>query len=205
MGLVREIEPATSPAPLPATDVLIARLGAAEPEHRRESALELEGVRAAIPGLLARVGVEAEPVVRDAVLTTLAAFDSAEVANGLAVHLSSDHAPLRIAVAQALSAMPGQVQALIPRLIGDPDHNVRIMAAMVLSNVQHPQVPAWLCEVIQSDPHPNVVAAALDAFLPAATKQDIELLAGAGARFARDPFLTFAVATAIARLDEAGP
>lgn len=201
MGLVRRTAEAP---PEPATpESATAQLADADPDRRRQAALLLDGVADAVPELLRRVPVETDPAVRDAVLTTLAASDRADAAAGLAVHLSSDDAALRTAVAGALAAMPASVPALLPQLFADPDHDVRIMAAMVLADLPHPGTGDWLAELVANDPHSNVVAAAVDALLPMAGPQHVPLLEAAADRFPGDPFLRFTVDAALPGLREA--
>ncbi|GAA0551272.1 hypothetical protein GCM10010172_36930 [Paractinoplanes ferrugineus] len=194
MGLVRrnaEPEPQTM-----GPGDLLAQLDDPDPDRRREAALGLEA-ESAVEVLLDRVATEDEPRVRDAMLTTLAAHDTDAVAAGLAVHLASDDAGLRTGVAEALASMPESVPAIIPRLLEDPDHDVRVMAAMVLADLQHPEATTWLTVMIKDDPHPNVVASAIDALLPSLGPEHTELLERAVRRFPDDPFLRFTVEAAL--------
>jgi HEAT repeat protein len=203
MGLVRK--PAAADleeiaAERPSTETLLQQVGDADPELRREAALGLVGVAEAVPALLSRVGVETEVRVRDAVLTTLAAHDTPAVAAGLAVHLASDEAGLRTAVAEALAAMPGSALDLMPDLVAAPDHDVRVMTAMILADLPHPGAKTWLLRLIAEDPHPNVVTGAIDALLPLADAGDAPALEAAALRFPQDPFLSFTVRAALPRL-----
>ena len=206
MGLVRkqaQPQPAEEVAPeRPPVPTLLAQLDDPDPDCRREAALALDGAAEAVPALLARIGVESAASVRDALLTTLAAHDTEAVAAGLAPHLGSDDAGLRTAVAEALATMPRSVPALIPGLLADPDHDVRVMTAMVLADLPHPEARTWLLRMIEQDEHTNVVTAALDALLPAATADDIPVLEAAARRFPDDPMLGFTVRTALPRLAE---
>ena len=201
MGLVRRQSSGTD-ATTAATEPsdLLAQVADADPDRRREAALGLDGHADAIPVLVRRLGVETEPAVRDAVLTTLAAHDTPAVATALAGHLASDDAGLRTAVAEALATMRASVPALMPALSTDPDHDVRIMAAMVLADLPHPQAQTWLVEMIDRDPHPNVVAAAIDALLPSAGPEHLALLRRAADRFPDDPFLRFTIDALLPRL-----
>ncbi|WP_231956781.1 MULTISPECIES: HEAT repeat domain-containing protein [unclassified Actinoplanes] len=200
MGLVKKPAAAPEPPPSLGPDDLIALLDHPDPERRREAALDLAGVPEAVPGLLARAGLETEPRVRDAVLTTLAGHDTEAVAAGLAVHLASDDAGLRTAVAEALATMPGSVPALLPDLLAAPDHDVRVMTAMVLADLPDPEARTWLVRMITDDPHPNVVTAAIDALLPGAGPEHAAVLEAAAQRFPDDPFLIFTVRAALPRL-----
>jgi HEAT repeat protein len=197
VGLVRRDRPPVEEKAAPSADVLIGQLGDPDPDRRREAALGLDGVAEAVTPLLERVAVETEPAVRDAVLTTLAAHDTGEVAEALAVHLASDEAGLRTSVAEALATMPVSVPAIIPRLMADPDHDVRVMTAMVLADLPHPGSLTWLADMIREDTHPNVVTAAIDALLPSLAPEHTELLRDAVRRFPDDPFLRFTVEAAV--------
>ncbi|MEU4687985.1 HEAT repeat domain-containing protein [Actinoplanes sp. NPDC023714] len=203
MGLVRKKaseQPEEMTPERPSADALRAQLDDPDPDCRREAALALDGVEEAIPDLLARVTVETDANVRDAVLTTVSAYDTDTVAGALAVHLASDDAALRTAVVEALARMPQSMPALLPDLIAAPDHDVRVLTAMVLADLTHPDTAVWLTEMIRDDPHPNVVTAAIDALLPVATADHAELLEEAVHRFPDDPFLRFTVQAALPRL-----
>nr|WP_307854043.1 HEAT repeat domain-containing protein [Actinoplanes toevensis] len=93
--------------------------------------------------------------------------------------------------------MPISVPALVPRLLEDPDHDVRVMTAMVLADLPHPESLTWLAVMIKDDPHPNVVASAIDALLPSLGPEHTELLERAVRRFPDDPFLRFTVEAAL--------
>ncbi|MEU4621488.1 HEAT repeat domain-containing protein [Actinoplanes sp. NPDC023801] len=204
MGLVRKKAPQDPPEEvLPdrtSPETLLSQLDDPDADCRREAALGLANVPEAVHDLLARVGTEDDPRVLESILTTLAAHDTEEVAGSLAVHLASDEAGLRTAVAAALATMPSSVPAVLPGLLAAPDHDVRVMTAMVLADLQHPEAHAWLVRMICEDPHPNVVTGAIDALLPSATADDIPLLTDAVERFPDDPFLRFTVKSALPRL-----
>jgi HEAT repeat protein len=203
MGLVRKQTPQqpeeVRPEP-PDVTTLLSQLDDPDPDCRREAALGLVDVAEAVPVLLARVGSEEDPRVLESILTTLASRDTEEVAGGLAVHLASDEAALRTAAAAALATMPRSVPALLPDLLAAPDHDVRVMTAMVLADLPHPEAHDWLVRMIREDPHPNVVTGAIDAMLPSATTEDAPLLRDAVQRFPDDPFLRFTVNAALPRL-----
>jgi HEAT repeat protein len=203
MGLVRKTaptEPEEAVPAAPSVETLLEQVHDTDPEVRREAALSLVEVTEAVPILLARVGTETEVRVRDAVLTTLAAHDTPTVAAGLAVHLASDEASLRTSVAETLATMPRSALGLMPDLLAAPDHDVRVMTAMILADLPHPDAKAWLLRMIAEDPHPNVVTGAVDALLPAADAGDAPILQAAVARFPDDPFLRFTVQAALPRL-----
>jgi HEAT repeat protein len=183
----------------------ISVLADPDADRRRWAALELDGNQDAVPALLARVGVETSRVVRDALLTTLEAHDTELVAQALMAHLATDDAALRVAVAGALATMTTAVPPLLAVLVADPDADVRIMTAMILADLASPVTQDWLVRMIETDPHPNVVAAAIDAFLPLAAAEHVDLFERAADRFPDDPFLRFTVDSIVPRLIEARP
>lgn len=182
---------------------LVVQLNGDDPEARRRAALDLGLEADGGAALVARVGVETDPTVRDAILTQIAKLDTPEVAAGLLPYLGSDDAPLRNAVVSALAAMPASVPAFVPSLLADPDPDVRILSIMVVAGLRVPQVEAWLCQLIESDDHANVVAAAVSELVPLAGPEAIAVLESAPSRFPGDPFLAYTVSSAVARLRSA--
>lgn len=182
---------------------LVVQLNGDDPEARRRAALDLGVAEDGAPALVARVSVETDPAVRDAVLTQLSRLDTPQVATGLLPHLRSDDAALRNAVVTALSSMPRSAPALVPNLLVDPDPDVRILTVMVIAGLRVPDVEEWLSSLIERDEHPNVVAAAVSELVPLAGPEAVDLLESLPARFPGDPFLAFTVRTAVARLRSA--
>ena len=203
MGLVRgsaESQPEQVSSKLPATETLLGQLDDRDTDRRREAALGLDDGPDAVPALLERLTAETEPAVRDALLATLVTHDTEQVVAALIVHLASDDAGLRTAVAETLAAMPVSVLRFMPALLADARHHVRIMTVLILARMHHAEAVFWLVAVISDDPHPNVVSAAIDALLPSATVEHLPLLRQAMSRFPDDPFLRFVVDIAVSRL-----
>jgi len=179
---------------------LVAGLNAADPETRRRAAVDLADEPDGVPALVARVGVERDPAVRDTVLTQLARLDSPEVATGLVPHLGSDDAGLRNAVVVAMAQMPRSVPPLVPGLLADPDPDVRILTIMMMAGLRVAELEGWLVGVLEHDTHTNVVASAVSELVPIAGPEAVDVLEAVPARFPDDPFLAFTVRAALARL-----
>lgn len=203
-------------------DVLANELWHAEPGVRRaavrdlaalpvtapEAAAEIAGGGDASRGnprkvaimLCDRLDVETSPSVRSAIMTSLIAIGTPEVAARLTDHLHSEDTQLRNAAIEALQEMPDAVVPLMERLLADEDSDVRIFAVNILSVLQHQQAAVWLVGVIRTDPHINVCTAALDGLVEVGATgmiSDIEHLA---TRFPENPFMRFAADTAIRRI-----
>jgi HEAT repeat protein len=202
MGLIRRTTTQQDGAPpVPA----LSALDSDDPEVRRQGAMGFLAQPDAMAGLLAHLADETNTAARDAMLTVLAAQDSDAVARGLVPHLSSEDAGLRTAVADALATMTHAVPPLLPQLTTSADPDVRILSAMLLANLAHPAVVPALEAMIATDPHANVVAAAIDALLPMATTGHVGLLRDVLTRFPEDPFLGFTIASVIPRLEGRSP
>lgn len=166
-------------------------LDSPDPTVRWESARGAPDTAEANAALAGRLASESNPVVRDALLTTLASHQAGEIAGLLLPLLASEDASLRNEVARTLTTMPGGVAAEVPRLLADHDSDVRIMAVTVISHLQHEQVPDWLAGVARTDQHPNVVGAALAELVDVAGPEQVPVFADAKRRFPEDPFIAY--------------
>jgi hypothetical protein len=150
---------------------------------------------------VARLGVEADQRVRDALCTQLARYDLPEVVDGVIEHLACDDAGLRNAVAELLAKTPKATARRVPALLADPDPDVRILTVMVLSSLRLAEVEEWLTGLVRNDPDPNVVSAAIGELVALIGAESEQLLYAARDRFPTDPFITFSVTRALTALD----
>ncbi|GLY17148.1 PBS lyase [Kineosporia sp. NBRC 101677] len=167
MALVRKTpqdEPATEPPPARDFGSLAERLHDRDPETRRLAAIDLREYPRAGLTLVEAVAAEQDRTVRDALLTTLAGFDSVEVAQALAQFLRSDDASLRTAVTDSLIAMADCAPDVLPGLLADPDPDVRIRAVTVVKELATSEhLCRLLEELVAFDEVENVVAASVEA------------------------------------------
>ena len=190
LGLQLGVDPGAA-APLPAA-VLEADLLEGDSDARRGAALALWGDPSAVPLLLTALDAEADPVVRDALLTVLAGHDEPQVGGRLAQDLRSEDVAVRNSAVRALQTMPAAVEALVhDGILDDGDQDVRVLAVMVLSTVPHPEVPTWLLEIVERDAGATVVAAAVDAATTVGGELAAACAGRALARFPEDPYLLF--------------
>lgn len=171
----------------------------ADAATRRRAAQSLRDTPEHIGLLCEKLGEEPDASVRAAILTSLVRMKSPAVAAGLVGHLRSENAALRSEVMEALQDMPDAVQPVLERLLGDPDNDVRIFVANILSGLAHPRAPKLLARLIARDPHVNVCMAALDGLMEIGDSSMAAAIADLPRRFP-EPFVAFAATAALNRL-----
>lgn len=182
---------------------LVAQLDDADAAVRRWAARDLAAHAAAAAALGARLAVEPDASVREALLTSLAAVGGPAAVDALLAQLRSEDAAARNGAIETLAAMPADVAPRIEALLRDADSDVRIFAVNLLGDLPHEQVPAWLAQVLRHEPQVNVVAAAVEVLAEAGGPEHVALLRAARARFEGDAFFAFAADVAIERIEAA--
>jgi HEAT repeat protein len=145
---------------------------------------------------------ETEPRVVEAIFTSLARRGGEESAAHLFPLLRSDDAALRVGAIEALQSMPAALAGHIEELLRDADSDVRIFA-VELTRTMPAAATASLCRLLDREPHPNVCAAAVEVLAEIGSHDAVPHLERCRDRFAGQPFLPFAIATAIATLSRA--
>ncbi|MFL9826721.1 HEAT repeat domain-containing protein [Rhodoplanes sp. SY1] len=207
MGLVKAARVRSSgehPAPMPVVLDLPTRLAALDSPDaagRRRAVRDLAGESSAVPALCGRLLKEQNLSVRTALFTALIRLQSPAVVSGLLPLLRLDDANLRNEAIDALQDMPEEVGPFIEGLLGDPDSDVRILAIQLLGTLAHPHAPGWLVDVVETDGHVNVCAAAADCLAEVGGPDAIGPLRRLARRFPEEPFVAFAVDMAIRRIE----
>jgi HEAT repeat protein len=180
----------------------IAELNSPSAESRWSAARVLAGRPEAVSALAAALGRERVARVREAIMTGLMRIGDEASVRALLPYLRSQDAALRAAAVEALQAVPGAISPFIDQLLRDGDSDVRILATELVRNMPAPDATRALCAVLEREPHPNVCAAAIELLTEVGTRDAVPVLRSSAERFAGDPFLTFAVSTAIARISD---
>jgi HEAT repeat protein len=181
-------------------EVLLADLSDAASGVRRGAARELAAHPATAMALCDRLELETAPSVRSAIMTSLIAIDTTEVASRLTGYLRSEDTTLRNPAIEALQEMPKSVVPLLHQLLSDEDSDVRIFAVNILAVLRHAEAPERLARVIRSDPHINVCAAAVDGLAEVGGPEQVADLRELTLRFPDNAFMRFAVDIAIRRV-----
>ena len=167
---------------------------------RRWAARDLVNCADASAALVSRLKREAELSVREVILSTLTQLGDAAAVAGLVDCLRSDDAALRNEAVEAMKQLPDEVAPMMQSLLADADPDVRIFTVNVLESLCHPDVEAWLIEVICTDAHINVCATAVDLLTEVGTQKSMVPLQQLKARFPDAPYMQFAANLALRRL-----
>ena len=172
------------------------------PTVRRWAARDLVNCQDVATALVNRLKREGDLSVREVILTTLTRIGDSTAVAGLVDCLRSEDAALRNEAIEAMKQLPDEVAPIIRGLLADGDPDVRIFAVNILESLRHPDVEAWLIEVIEAEPHVNVCGAALDLLSEVGTDAALEPLARFKARFVDEPYIQFATDLALSRIHE---
>lgn len=181
---------------------LLAGLEADNPTARRWAARDLVNCPDVAAALVGRLKREDDLSVREVILTTLTRLGDSTAVAGLVDCLHSEDAALRNEAIEAMKQLPDEVAPIMQGLLADTDPDVRIFAVNILESLRHPDVESWLIEVIETDPHVNVCATALDLLSEVGTEAALEPLAKLKVRFADEPYIQFAADLALSRIHE---
>jgi len=183
-------------------DGLLAQLASTDPTERRWAARDLVEHPESALSLLQALPDESEHAVKEALFDSLQHIGGETVISGLIPLLRAENAGLRNGAIEVMQSMPADVALHIIELLNDQDSDVRIFAIDILQVLAHPKTPEWLLSVLKDETHVNVIATAVDRIAEVGTVEMLPELVAIKHRFPNEPYLTFAVDTAIMRLKE---
>lgn len=172
------------------------------PVARRWAARDLAQHPEASAVLAERLAEETDANVREALLMSLTVIGDAVAVSGLVECLRSEEVALRNEAIDAMKQLPDTVAPIMAGLLADADPDVRIFAVNVLESLRHPEVEAWLIDVISEDAHINVCATAVDLLGEVGTEAAEAPLEALKRRFPGEPYITFAADLALRRIRE---
>jgi len=203
MPLVRR---GTTPPPEPAVAEdrahALEALRSADPDVRWNAARTFQNDPVGVVALAA--ALETEPVqrVREAIMTALMRIGTDASVKALLPYLRWQDAARRGAAIEALQSLPDAIAPFMSALLRDQDNDVRILAIELVRGMPAEQATTLLCRLLEHENHPNVCASAIDALADLGTEEALPILRACAQRFAKTPFLPFAISTAIARISD---
>lgn len=181
---------------------LVLELENTDPLARRWAARDLATSPEAAAALVSRLQREGDASVREIILSTLTCLGNEVAVAGLVQCLRSGDAALRNEAIEAMKQLPAEVGAIVRGLLADADADVRIFTVNILESLRHPDVEAWLIEVIENDREVNVCATAVDLLAEVGSPAAFEPLQQIKVRFADEPYIQFAADLALKRISE---
>ena len=199
MPLIRK-----TPDPLSAAAPGLAAVASAfangTPEERWAAARSVHDIPGSARILGEALARERNSRVREAMFTSLARISTAESVELILPFLRSDEAHLRNGALDALRAMKGAVLPYLPRLLGDGDADVRLLACELVRNVPDDEAARLLCGLLEAEREPNVCASAVEVLAEIGGSEALSVLARCEERFSSSPFLVFSIKVAADRI-----
>jgi hypothetical protein len=200
MPLIKAPPSAVELAPPESRKTLLEQLVGDDIGERRHAARALGHDPDTAPVLAARLTCEMEPAVRDALFGSLVEIGGPVAAGLIAPLLRSPDAGLRGSGIEALKRMGASAVPVLDVLLDDPDPDTRLLAIEVTRAWTSAFAVPRLQRIIESDPHVNVCAAAVDVAAEVGTEDLVTALTELPSRFRDEPFLVFAVEIAVASI-----
>lgn len=146
------------------------------------------------------LAVEREPRVREALFTSLAHIQTPEAVGAILPHIRSPDAAIRAGALDALGAMPQAVEKELPKLLADPDPDVRLLVCDIVRRLPGPAATRLLCDLLERESQANVCGAAVEALSEVGNETALPVLAACAVRFDAEPFLVFSIKVAASRI-----
>lgn len=206
MPLVRPHAPESRPAEPLLSDraSVLAALDSRDPDVRRGAARACRQFSDAVALLAGRLAVEATPSVIETLVLNLVAIGGPAAAAALAPLLRSDDAARRFAAAEAISQLGPEALPVFDALVRDPEPQVRVLAAEIARGLTSSSVVEILEAALATEEDVNVCAALIDVLAEIGSAATAGALRRAAERLAGQPFIDFAVRTALVRLPAGG-
>jgi HEAT repeat protein len=150
--------------------------------------------------LAAALLIETDPRVREAMFTSLARLGTPVAVEAIISRLRSDDSGSRSGALHALRIMIPHMHDLLPRLLADPDADIRILSCELARSMEGTEATQLLCRVLEDDPEANVCAAAVEVLAEVGGPEALASLRKCALKFAGSPFLSFAIQVVIERL-----
>jgi HEAT repeat protein len=182
------------------SDDTLQSLSSPDPERRWAAARNGAALTGADVALGAALRSEKDVRVREAILTSLSRIGSPRAIESIVELLRSDDANLRTGALDALRIMVTQVPELLPKLLRDPDVDVRILCCELARCLANPQATHLMCGVLDNEAEANVCAAAVDVLAEVGGVEALPSLRTCASKFRDSPFLAFAIKVVIDRL-----
>jgi HEAT repeat protein len=204
MPLIRKPPPAAPAAPAPDVAAVIEALGRGNDDERWAAARAAGDFPSAVPALGTALAREKSPIVREALFSALARIATPQSVEAVLPFLRSDDALIRTEASDALLAMKEVASPYVPALLRDHDVSVRIQGCVLVRDMPSQAAASLCCDLLDSEPDPNVCAAAVEALAEIGESSALPALMRCADRFRATPFVEFSIRIAIDRVRSRG-
>jgi HEAT repeat protein len=182
-------------------DGLCAQLNDSDPSVRRLAARDLAAFPRSTGVLTELLLAEVDHSVREACFASLAAIGGGETVQALMPILKSEDVALRNGAVELLAQLPEELEPFLQNMLADRDSDTRVFAVGIIGLLALPSAPRLLRQVLEAEEHVNVVAVAIEGLSETGSREALPFLAGVKERFSQEPFIRFAVDSAIKRIE----
>jgi HEAT repeat protein len=205
MPLIRKPSSASSGTSPAAVDpaAVYAALARGSDDERWSAARVAADLPDSVPPLADALRREHSPVVRVALFSALARIANTQSVEAVLPFLRSDDSSVRTEASDTLAAMKDVVRPYVAPLLRDPSPDVRILACGLLRDMPGEVAARLCCELLDSEPEPNVCAAAVEVLAEVGEPSALPVLERCAERFGDTPFLQFSIQMAINRVRSA--
>ncbi|MDX8413400.1 MAG: HEAT repeat domain-containing protein [Mariprofundales bacterium] len=163
---------------------------------------------AVVDALVAAMEGDADRGVQEAACSALVQINSEAVFKHAARLVGCEDAYVRNAASDILAESNGVPDTIFAEMMKSEDSDVRIFATVTVDNRRVRTLLPLLTEILYHDDNINVVSAAVNALgnlgcrdMRDDGKSDVDALLAAGRRFPDEPFISFAVNSAIEQIE----
>lgn len=168
-------------------------LESADASLRRQSIQQAQIGQAVTDVLLAHLEHETCDTVLEALMLALARSQDVSVVAPMLEIFNSENVLLRNRAIEVLLHFPEQVMEQLPRAYAESGSDAQIFLINLMMDLKHPEVLAWLIEVLQTETQPNAVAAVLEVMAEIGDATCLPALRDVQQRWGEDPFMAFAI------------
>ena len=199
MPLIRK-PPSAPAAGVPDAAAVLSALVRGNDDERWAAARAAADIPDSVPALATALAGEKNSAVREALFSALARIASPQSVEAILPFLRSDDALLRTEASDALVAMKEAAWPYIAALLSDASADIRVLGCSLVRDMPSEMAAPLCCELLDSEPEPNVCAAAVEALAEIGQASAGPALTRCAERFRGTPFLEFSIKTAIDRL-----
>src|SRR5262249_29444319 len=144
------------------TSELLKGIRSGSADERWAAARAAADIPSAVTALAAALPTETDPRVREAMFTSLVRIGTAQSMAEVIPLLRSNDAALRTGALDPLRSSVATMPAWLPRLLDDPDVDVRILSCELARGLPDDEATLLLCSLLAREEQINVCAAAIE-------------------------------------------